>query len=48
MKLNRRDFTLATLTAFAGSAELPERPSSGSRRRDMVDAVVQMHRGVLG
>ena len=38
----------ATLTAFAGSAELPERPSSGSRRRDMVDAVVQMHRGVLG
>ncbi len=37
----------ATLTAFAGAPESPERPSSGGRRRDVIDAVVQLHRGVL-
>jgi acetoin utilization deacetylase AcuC-like enzyme len=38
----------ATLTAFEGSPVLPERQSSGGRGRDVVDEVVQMHRGVLG
>jgi acetoin utilization deacetylase AcuC-like enzyme len=38
----------ATLTAFAGAVELPEQPSSGGRGGDVIDAVVQVHRGVLG
>ncbi len=38
----------ATLTAFAGAAVLPEKPSSGGRGHGVVDAVVRVHRGALG
>ena len=34
----------ATVTAFAGAAEHPERPTSGGRGRDAVDAAVRQHR----